>query len=216
MAKSSSGATRGGSRLTTEALLFELANLHDDGIGRFRRKWGKVYGKYSQEKLLRRRDELRLLWTSCHSRLEKATERTFALAVSPEITERTRKLYSWWEHSGGRRLEQLVCQHWLESERTGWQVVWTNTEKRIKANPGSLPAVLAWACIFHANHLGICRNERCGARFFLARRKDQLYCCSDCAWPAKKAAKLRWWTQNRGKKAKVRSPKRGGRTRWHS
>jgi len=184
--------------LTTEDLLYELANLHDDALPRFRKKWAKVFSKYTREELLTRRDELRLLWTSCHSHLEHFTHNAWSNVVAPRVTERTQGLYSYWENSYRGLLEQCICDHWIGLERMGWRAAWAAGEKAIKANPRCLPAVLAWSCI-NAERLGFCRNEKCGAPFFLARRSDQLFCSNECAWPAKKAAKLKWWHENRAK-----------------
>jgi len=96
-------------------------------------------------------------------------------------------------------LQRFICEHWLGLERNSWLVAWHQSEKRIRANPSSLPAVLAWACVYHANRLCICRNAECPAPYFIAARRDQKFCSNDCASPAKKAAKLKWWHANRGK-----------------
>jgi hypothetical protein len=72
-------------------------------------------------------------------------------------------------------------------------VMWSSSKKALRGNPRCLPAVLALACIRHAGHFGYCRNHSCAAPYFFTRRRDQRYCSPDCAWPAKKEAKLRWW-----------------------
>ncbi len=43
----------------------------------------------------------------------------------------------------------------------------------------------------------LCVNRFCGTPYFLAARASQLYCTDECAAPAKKAAKLKWWNENR-------------------
>jgi len=186
--------------LTTNELLYELANLHDDALPKFRKKWDKVFRHYTGDQLLVRRDELRLLWRGCHSHLQSFTERAWSNIVFPEVTERTRTLYENWERSDTGTLEQDICDHWIGLERKPWRAIWTSKERAIKANTRCLPAVLAWCCI-NTDRLGFCRNAKCGAPFFLARRTDQLFCSNECAWPAKKAAKLKWWHENRVKKS---------------
>lgn len=43
----------------------------------------------------------------------------------------------------------------------------------------------------------LCVNRFCSTPYFLAARASQLYCTDECAAPAKKAAKLKWWNENR-------------------
>jgi hypothetical protein len=186
--------------LTTEDLLYELANLHDDAVPKFRKKWDKVFKRYTRDELLARRDELKLLWTSHHAHLETVTAKSWNNVVFPRVTPRTEALHSYWENAYDGTLEQCICDHWISLERNGWRAVWTTKEKALKANPRSLPSVLAWSCI-NTDRLGFCRNAKCGAPFFLARRADQLFCTTECAWPAQKAAKLKWWHENRAKKS---------------
>ena len=46
-----------------------------------------------------------------------------------------------------------------------------------------------------------CVNPDCDAPYYLASKKGQKYCDEECAKPAKREAKRRWWSQNRGKEA---------------
>lgn len=188
---------------TTQRLLVEVANLRDDGIPRFRKDWNRFFDRYNEERLLKRRDELRLLWTHRSSRLPKGfTKKDFDEATPTQITQRTKRLYEGWEARSSQPLEEFVCQHWLDLESGGWLVRWSGSERAIRANPRCLPAVLTWACIHHARCLGVCRNNDCPAPYFLLRRTDQKYCSDVCARPAKRAAKLRWWHENRGKRGR--------------
>lgn len=41
-----------------------------------------------------------------------------------------------------------------------------------------------------------CSNPECGAPYFFATRRNQLYCSEACSRPAQRAAKKRWWAEN--------------------
>ena len=123
--------------------------------------------------------------------------------VCSGMTEHQKGLVEWHLDHGSESLEHLICQGWLSQEKGGIVVEWAWTEKRIKANPRSLPTVLAFACVHHAQQLGFCWNTECANRCFIASRNDQRYCSPECARPAKRAAKRRWWKTHRGKNAQA-------------
>jgi hypothetical protein len=52
----------------------------------------------------------------------------------------------------------------------------------------------------HALH---CANPECPAPYFFATKKNQQYCSPECAEPARRASKLRWWNANRAGKPKI-------------
>jgi hypothetical protein len=53
--------------------------------------------------------------------------------------------------------------------------------------------------------LRLCANPDCPAKYFIARNdRPVTYCSSKCAGPAKRAAKLKWWNENRRKAAKAK------------
>jgi len=47
-----------------------------------------------------------------------------------------------------------------------------------------------------------CANQDCAEPYFFARRKNQKFCCAECAAPAKLEAKRRWWAEHGGKPRK--------------
>jgi len=47
----------------------------------------------------------------------------------------------------------------------------------------------------HSHLLRFCANPTCKEPFFVARRGSQIYCGSECAKPAQKEAKLKWWNE---------------------
>ncbi|HEY3624861.1 MAG TPA: hypothetical protein VGL00_01205 [Terracidiphilus sp.] len=46
-----------------------------------------------------------------------------------------------------------------------------------------------------------CAGPMCAAPFFFRSEKGQRYCSPECADPARKDAKLKWWNENRKKKS---------------
>lgn len=70
--------------------------------------------------------------------------------------------------------------------------------------PDSPPPMVAleqalWYLQAQGRRAKCCGNEYCSAPYFFATRKNQKFCCDECAIPAKREAKLRWWNENRGK-----------------
>jgi len=178
----------------TVSLLRDLANLREDGFGRFRRRWNQFYRHLSNDELLRRRDELRLLWVAPFSKIDFKNPDGLAASVPLQVTGRTEAIMEAAKHSPSDPPEKIVCDHWLHQAKYPWTVEW-GKRKRFLAHPYSLPAVLALACVRHSDRFGICRNDQCAAPYFFRRRRDQRFCSQDCAWPAQKAAKLRWWNK---------------------
>jgi hypothetical protein len=165
----------------------------------FRKSWDKLYKRYSDEELLKRRDELRFLWHKLTP--QRPFTRIEDLFQPTDDTERLEKDYQYsTAPDRGIGLPQYICEHWLRADRDGLRIHWPS--RQVKANPTSLPTVLAIAALHHSPYLRICRNGDCSARYFIAARKDQKYCSPECAEPAKLAAKRKWWTANRSTKSK--------------
>lgn len=72
------------------------------------------------------------------------------------------------------------------------------------AEPSSEIAPLEVALLYFKKNLKRarrCLNQNCVQPYFLQSRKSQKFCSEKCSAPSKKVAKLRWWHENRGKKA---------------
>jgi len=207
--------------LSAGGLLVDLANLPDKGISQFREKWGGRYSRYSKEEILMRRDELRLLWTHRHwsypgLSLQEEAESNESWyvehpeAVRPDVPTRARRLYSEWEDTlrdagsrwGPPGLEAEICGHWLKLEPEWWHVIWQKNQRTIGWRPACLPGMLAGTCLRAFEDLGVCRNPKCAAPYFFLQRSDQLYCSTECAKPARRASKLKWWRERRGRKTR--------------
>jgi hypothetical protein len=185
--------------LKTRLLLSDLVLLDQRSIAVFRKCWNKLYRRYSDAELLKRRDELRYFWHQvAPSRRFMRMEDLF------QPTEHTEHIDNDYDYSGapdrGIRLPQFICERWLHSEKDGLYVDWR--ARQIKARPACLATVLAIACLYHAPYLRICQNRDCAVRYFIAARKDQKYCSPECAEPAKLEAKRKWWNANRSTKSK--------------
>jgi len=190
-----------------KALLRDLANMRDDGIAAFRRKWDRFYAGVKDDELLKRRDELWLVWRAKFSRFSRPDQ--LDTAIPTLVTARNKPIWEFAENlTGPLELEKEVCEHWLLEAKHPWIVKW-GTERALRASPFSLTAVLALACIRHADRFGFCRNPECPAPYFFARRRDQRYCSAVCAGPAKKAAKLRWWHKHKRPKSRASKGKGG-------
>jgi hypothetical protein len=191
--KRSSGKNRLG-KFDEARLLTDLANMRDEGIRNFRKRWG-LYAERSDEVLIHRRDELQLLWRENASLVDSEWR----------MTEFQGRAYDGWlEHRPGYSLEELICEDWLSLDKSGLHVDWTPKMKGIRPEASSLPKVLVWACLMHAERLAVCRNLECPTPYFIANRNDQRYCSQECASPAKRAAKRKWWDENRAKDARAR------------
>jgi hypothetical protein len=193
-------------RFDASRLLSELANMQDDGLRAFRRKWDCLYQRYTDRELLDFRDELRLLWDSVapfELTQEKLRNQPVDVTVDlcSGVTAGQRALFEYWDegpsHSGDS-LEKTICEMWLGQEKSVLYVDWTPGHRRVRPDKRSLSASLTFACVHYAEHMGMCRNPDCPSRYFIASRKNQRYCSPDCASPAKKEAKLKWWRENRG------------------
>jgi hypothetical protein len=76
----------------------------------------------------------------------------------------------------------------------------------IRNNPPSITPIEAAAFYFQQNarRARRCLNPECPAPFFLAKKKRQIFCGEECAKPAQRESKRKWWRENRGNpRAKV-------------
>jgi hypothetical protein len=174
-------------RIATKKLIIDLANLHDEGIPRFRRTYERSFPGLAEEELLTKRDELRLLWQKVN-RLDPLV-----------IPARTGKLWNKHRVYGSHTpLPAYILEDWIRLDRgNGWRVRWDDKVKRIYPHTGSLRAILVMACLEHGDRMRYCQNEDCVAPYFISRRKDQKFCSNECAAPSHRESKRRWWTENR-------------------
>lgn len=206
------------SKFSPSDVLYELANLIEPGIGLFRKKCSGLYDYLDDDELLKRRDELRLLW------LHQSGIKDFlnSLPMNPIISDNSVSLAwedgtpfdvdtaraNWlemdWLESGaytaGIVIQEHICRYWINLEGgKGWDVVWKKGEKRIKSSPNNLPKILLLTCIRLGDRFSYCHNPECSAPYFLAKRKDQVYCSTDCSAYGQRASKLKWWHEHKGK-----------------
>jgi hypothetical protein len=85
-----------------------------------------------------------------------------------------------------------------------------------KIAPLPPPSLFEQACDHlrdHCHRLTQCNNPACPSPFFFARRLSQRFCSEDCALPAQREIKRRWWTEHgtnwrRRRAAKKKKPRR--------
>lgn len=166
-------------------LLRELANLHDKGCARFWTLWNRRFRHESDQSVLRLRDEVRSVWNSETSSIEKH-----------------RLVEDWlaWRHF---RPSEFSLSGWMPFIPAG----------RLLPDPRNLRGQLVYAVLEQAQRFALCRNPKCPAPYFLARRKDQKYCeRGDCTEYAHKQRALSWWNREgnkrRAKKMERRSRKK--------
>jgi hypothetical protein len=123
--------------------------------------------------------------------------------------------------------EKMARANWfiLEPLQIGLRTAWGNTDQRVRewkifqlrqhfwmdtTRDASLhydrddevppPFAFEQAMVYFlrkAELTKVCENDACPARYYFASRRSQKYCTDHCAAPAKRAAKLRWWNENR-------------------
>ena len=172
-------------------LLRDLANTLDDRGSFERLRWDHRarLGRYSLSQLAMYRDELRLLWHPAP--LE---------GIPGGIPDDEYQLYQdWLKARPNAEPGEMICNRWLDRSDVGLLAVWEKGRRELTPSAADLPAMLVYGCLLFADRLCYCENPKCSVPWFIGRRRDQQYCSNDCAWPAKKAAKRKWWKENRAK-----------------
>jgi hypothetical protein len=175
--------------------------MPDSGFQEFQKKWGK-YFDYSRKELLHRRDELRHLWQveagvgSIEEWPFHADDDWLERIPAMRLTARTKKLHDRGRRAFGRPADFVgICNHWLRLERQTVHVIENkDAVPRIVPNNRCLPAILVVSCVRFRELMKVCSTCQ---TFFIARRRDAKFCSEECAKPAKREAKLRWWHRNK-------------------
>jgi hypothetical protein len=165
-----------------KAMLIELANLHDNGFGRFRRMWGRRFFRVRQNDLFLLRDQLRRVWSP-----------------GTTLSERQRILGTWsqWQPQG---FDKVGFQAWFPSIPL----------RRLLPHYGNLHAQVVQGVLEHLEHLTYCGNPDCLAPYFIARRSDQKYCeRGDCTRYAQRQFSLDWWKREGSKRRTAKQKQRG-------
>lgn len=186
-----------------QKLLWNVVLTSDEGIANLRRLHPKSTHRYSNERILRLRDELRYLWNP--KRVPNSIR-----SVVEDFPE---------EHRSGMLPEMLV-NAWLRTDKEGKGPLFILFDRegavQIKPNESSLPSMLAFGAAHYAHHLRFCENKNCPHHFyFIADRVDQKYCSSECALPAQRAAKRKWWRAHSPKPAQLKKRKAKNRREKH-
>ncbi len=168
--------------------LQDLANTRDEAesLDRLRRRSrALLMDRYSITQLALYRHELRLLWHPADG-----------------IPDREWKDFADWQRfRPNAEPGEMICNLWLSRSEVGLLAVWDKSRREMIPREADLPAILVYGCLLFADRLFYCGNPDCSARWFVGARRGQQYCSNECAWPAKKAAKRKWWAANRAKNA---------------
>lgn len=167
-----------GFRAAMQGLLFELANLHDDGDERFwasrKSLWTQLFGRESKQRLIELRDQLRRIWNQ-----------------RVDVAEKNQILMKWLEPIGDT--PAIIARFEIGA---------------MLPNPVNLRAMLAVAVIERVTKLAYCHNPDCPAPHFVARRKNQKYCeRGDCTAFAQRQYALDWWKREHSSKKNKRRRK---------
>src|SRR5215472_4025296 len=169
--------------------LCDLANCRDERLDWLGKKYSRLLqGRYSSIHLANYRDELRALWYPA------------ATGIPHYLFERFEE---WREDRPNAEPGEMICNGWLTHSDMRLFVVWERNRRELIPGPADLPAHLAYGCLLFGDRMRYCRNPMCATRYFVRSRRGQKYCSSDCAWPAKRAAKRKWWRENRSQDSKT-------------
>lgn len=190
----------------SRSLLLAIANVRDDGILWFRKQWGPagatvhelrgasyVPGEwvYSDQELLRFRDELRLLWGG-PAEYDEGLGMRISL-ITPEM-ESNSVMASYLSRPN---MPEEILNSWTAHRHFRMVAVENRWQKALLPSPYSLPALLVLAYRIHGHNFRYCLAPECPAPYFIATRKDQKYCCEECAEYGKREAGRKWWLANR-------------------
>jgi hypothetical protein len=169
-----------------QRFMFDLSNCPDEKLEWLRKKYRTfLKDRYFATQLATYRDELRLLWHSANGIPNKDFE---------EFEE-------WRKERPDATPGEMICNRWLSQSETRLLARWDQNHRELIPSPADLPAHLVYGCLLWGDRLSYCQNPQCAGPWFIGTRSGQQYCSNDCAWPAKKAAKLKWWKANRAKKS---------------
>jgi hypothetical protein len=211
MWRRAAAALGGSEHLEQEVLLFEtyptrllllcdVANLHDDKSAQrwfWRKWWWKIRFEWPDD-LLALRDGLKEIWRDSQS--------TSADAI---LNEWLRWLPS---HAHLLVYQELGIgykgAHCTPADYASFRCA----TKACKLFPDvqNLRAMLVQGVLEHAPLLKVCSNPDCAAPYFVAKRRDQVLCdAGPCKAYRQRQHALKWWNQNRAKKASKVTTKKG-------
>jgi hypothetical protein len=144
----------------TLPLLLSVANLENSqvALAEFRKLWaGSGYGiaSESDQELLHFQKQLRTVWETAEQiSLGRSSSRT--------------------KESG------LILKEWFSRPFSDQEAWWVEPAAgKIVALPANFRAIAGRVLIYNQQRLARCSNRACRARFFLKRRKDQIFCLEE-------------------------------------
>ncbi len=171
-----------------ERFLLELANLSDDSIARFEKKYGEM--------------------------LSKGPLVLDSLKASFEASDRAMKRVSGFDRREHQVLHcrRLIRRFWLEPDlRTREYIVFLLQHENFMSQnrpyswtrilqeglPPANPFEQAVTYLRQRSQLTrYCANPDCAAPYFFATRRNQRYCAADCTQFAQREFKRQWWAEH--------------------
>lgn len=193
--------------LTTEEIkrfLVECANLpnpidypeHRPHFERWLRRWTRLFtfqspdGKHRTEQVPRE-----------HLEVFAPIVRTTLCRLWKEPDARQRDWYCYRLRDAHRQMIRHL-EGWEEKPIWGEELETVNrlTDYALQDVPRACPfeAAMFWLQL-NCGLMLYCDGLLCGAPYFFRTEKRQRYCSPECADPARRQAKLKWWNENRKK-----------------
>lgn len=98
-------------------------------------------------------------------------------------------------------LQQLLRSAWRELDSYKFKMLCFSfmTLCRSGRELGSVERAVFHFIDVH-ERLRYCENAECKTPHYFKRKKNQKFCCKECAKPAQRASKRKWWGKNRARK----------------
>jgi hypothetical protein len=202
---------------TMYSFLEELANLREDSVARFRKRFGNWF------------------WMGVPIRFEQRVEGGGGLTISgrpvppPDYEDAFKEmvwplrncLYSIWRSEGSATKQravvvfcQLVTGVCVPTSGPRAADFLDSAPLLGKGYPVTPAEDAAFLLLKSVDKLRVCKNRHCSTPYFFAQRSNQKFCSEPCARPVQQMYKRQWWARNgqewRNKKARKSS--KGGKT----
>jgi hypothetical protein len=186
------------SSVQAKRFLTELANLNDDAVERFHKRFGALVPHYYRE-------------------LSPGEY----LSVDEDFKTIDEEMLKVYEEDRILELRDLVRQIWVEpdlrTKRYGVFLLWKWSLFSLMGGERNIPSRLPppnpfeqiiQVLIDAADLAHYCGNPECFTPYFFALRRNQKYCSDACAKPAQREFKRQWWAEHGEEWRASRKPKK--------
>jgi hypothetical protein len=181
-----------------ERFLVELANLHDGGVNRLKAQFTDMLPRppVAGVAIVRGTTDPSGITQSELVRVLTLDEihRDFFLSLR-------NRLQLVWRESDPRRKRYGIFLIWYWA-LSPMDIRVSEMPDRLSLPPLSPLEIALDYLLTNSDRARFCLNPECVVPYFFAKRRSQKYCSDECAKPAKREAKLRWWNKE-GKKLRA-------------